>query len=79
MFFDPQPFTPVIVKVVPAPTPDVSVAGVILDALGLTGLITLAAFAVGLVFGVLLIWYKRWRDRDEPPGAPGTRLDLSSR
>jgi membrane protein CcdC involved in cytochrome C biogenesis len=78
MFLQPQSITPVIIKVVPPPSQDLTVVNVILDALGLTGLITIAAFVVGLVFGVLLIWYKRWRDDREPPGAPGVRLDLSS-
>ena len=80
MLFQPRPITPVIIKVVPPPTPEVSVVNVLIDALGLIGLITIAAILVGIVLGVLLILYKRWRDKDMPGGeTAGIRLDLSSR
>lgn len=80
MLFQPGPVTPVIIKVVPPPTPEVSVFSVIAGALGLTGLIAIAALLAGLVFGLLLIAFKRWRERRAPEGAEtGVRLDLSSR
>ena len=79
MLFQPTPITPVMIRVVPPPTEDVSVVSVLVDALGLVGLITIGALVTGLVFGVGLIWYKRWRERVAPDRADiGTRLDLST-
>lgn len=79
MLFQPQSVTPVIIKVVPPPTEEMSVVTVIVDALGLTGLIAIAAMLVGVVFGMCLIFFKRWRDERSPDaGSSGTRLDLSS-
>ncbi len=80
MLFQPQPVTPLIIKVVPPPMQEVSVVDVLVDALTLTGLLAVGAMLVGIVFGILLIVFKRWRDRDTPGGETiGTRLDLSSR
>ena len=79
MLFQPAPITPVMIRVVPPPTADVSVVSILVDALGLVGLITLGALLTGLVFGVGLIWYKRWRERAAPDSTDtGTRLDLST-
>lgn len=80
MLFQPQPITPVIIKVVPPPTQEVSIVSVIVGALGLTGLIAIAAIVVGVLFGIALILFKRWRERRHPDeDTLGTRLDLSSR
>jgi hypothetical protein len=80
MLFQPQAITPVIIKVVPPPTQEVSIVSVILGALGLTGLIAIAAIFTGIVFGIALILFKRWRARRHPDADTlGTRLDLSSR
>jgi ABC-type dipeptide/oligopeptide/nickel transport system permease component len=80
MIFQPQSVTPVIIKVVPPPTQELSVVNVIVDALGLTGLIAIAAMLVGAVFGIGLILFKRWREQHSPDnGSSGIRLDLSSR
>jgi hypothetical protein len=80
IFFQPQSVTPVIIKVVPPPTQEVSIVSVILGALGLTGLIAIAAIFAGILFGFCLIAYKRWRERRHPDeDTLGTRLDLSSR
>ena len=69
-----------MIRVVPPPTEDVSVVGIVVDALGLVGLITIGALVTGLVFGVGLIWYKRWRERVAPDSTDTTtRLDLSAR
>jgi len=57
-----QPITPVIVKVVSAPTLQVSVVDILVDSLGLVGLIAAGSFAVGGVLGILLIAIKRWRE-----------------
>lgn len=75
-----QPVTPVIVKVVSDPTPQVSVVDVLVDSLGLTGAIVAGSFVLGGVVGLLLIAYSRWQ-ASRPDGAGSTdhtSLDLSS-
>lgn len=75
-----QPVTPVIVKVVADPTPQVTVVDVLVDALGLTGLIVAGSFVLGGVLGLILIAFKRWRvarSGDREP-TDHTSLDLSS-
>lgn len=78
--FGMQPLTPVIVKVVSDPTPQVTVADVLVDALGLTGLIVAGSFVLGGVLGVLLIVYSRWKTArsDRAGSTDHTSLDLSS-
>jgi len=76
----PQPITPIIIKVVPTPTPQVGVVDILVGSLGLTGLIVLASLVVGLLVGALLIaWSRRRLDR-RPDGetTSATTLDLSS-
>jgi len=78
MLLQPKPVTPVIIKVVPPKTPEVSVVDVLFNAFGIVALVTMAAVVVGLVFGALLIGFRRWRERNQPSGTPaGTTLDLS--
>lgn len=74
-----QPVT--IVKVVSAPTPQVTVVDIIVDALGLTGLIVIGSLAVGAMLGALLI--ARSKRQAAARGSGGaqtdhTSLDLSS-
>jgi len=78
--FQPQPVTPVIIKVVPAPTPEVGVVDILVGSLGLTGLIVVASLVLGLVVGGGLIVYSRWRITNRPDNEEtgATRLDLSS-
>lgn len=78
--FQPQPVTPVIIKVVPAPTPEVGVVDILVGSLGLTGLIVVASVVFGLVVGGGLILYSRWRIANRPDNEEtgATRLDLSS-
>lgn len=75
-----QPITPVIVRVVSEPTPQVTVVDVIVDALGLTGAIVAGSLALGGVVGALLIAYKRWRSARSGGDRTSdhTSLDLSS-
>jgi hypothetical protein len=75
-----QPVTPVIVKVVSDPTPQVSVVDVLVDALGLTGVIVAGSFVLGGVVGLLLIAYSRWKTARSPDSGrtDHTSLDLSS-
>ena len=75
-----QPITPVIVKIVSDATPQVTVVNVLVDALGLTGVIVAGSFVLGGVVGLLLIAYSRWRSAKLAGGASTdhTSLDLSS-
>jgi hypothetical protein len=75
-----QPVTPVIVKVVSDPTPQVTVVDVLVGALGLTGVIVAGSFVLGGVVGLLLIAYSRWRTAraGEAGTSDHTSLDLSS-
>jgi hypothetical protein len=76
-----QPLTPVIVKVVPAATPQVSVLDVLVGSFGLLGMLAAGAAVLGLVFGGALIGYHRWkfaRLESSEAASDTTRLDLSS-
>lgn len=54
-----QPLSPVIVRVVEAPTKETSVADVLIGAVGFVGFVLLLAALVGLVVGGLLIGFKK--------------------
>lgn len=54
-----QPITPVIVKIVDAPTEELSVVDVILQALSLTGLLLLGSLLLGAMLGAFFIWMRR--------------------
>ena len=75
-----QPLTPVIVKVVSEPTPQVTVVDVLVGSLGLTGVIVLGSLVLGGVVGLMLIAYSRWKTARPDQGATTdhTSLDLSS-
>jgi hypothetical protein len=64
---------PIVVTVdpQPAPTPPISYGGMLLSALGLVGIIVLAAFIVGGVIGAVIIWRKKRADAIAPPLDPG--------
>jgi len=75
-----QPVTPIIVKVVSDPTPQVTVVDVLVDALGLTGVIVAGSFVLGGIVGLLLIAYSRRKlaRLAEAGSTEHTTLDLSS-
>ena len=54
-----QPTTPIIVRVPEPPTPQTSVADVLLQAIGLTGAFVVAALVAGLLIGSVLFWLRR--------------------
>ena len=56
-----QPFVPIIVKVVEAPTKEINPADVLLGSLGITGLFLLGAALFGFALGGALILFKRWQ------------------
>jgi hypothetical protein len=68
-----QPQQPIVVNVDPQPavTPPISYGGMLLSALGLVGVIVLAAFIVGGVIGAVIIWRKKRQDALAPPIDPG--------
>jgi len=51
---------PIIVKIVEPNRDPTGLAGVLVGALGLTGVIVLAALVFALIFGTVLFW---WRSR----------------
>ena len=51
---------PIIVKIVETPHDPTGISGVLIGALGLTGVIVLAAVVFGLAFGAALLLYRRW-------------------
>ena len=64
---------PIVVDVVKQPpiTPEISMADVVLNAVGLTGVIMILAVLAGLLVGAGFIWYRRTRDASAPPTDPG--------
>ena len=73
LFLLQQPQAPIVVTVDPHPavTPPISYGGMLLSALGLVGVIVLAAFIVGGVIGAVIIWRKKRQDADAAPIDPG--------
>jgi hypothetical protein len=69
---------PAIVRVVEPPTPETTVADVLLGAVSLVGFLLVAAFVVGIAAGVLFILFKRVRARltgeDESPPVSASPL-----
>jgi hypothetical protein len=64
---------PVIVKEVGAFTREVGVADVVLQSLGLTGLILIGSLLLGLLLGALFIWFKI-RVPDNPLNGQAERI-----
>ena len=64
---------PIVVDVVKQPpvTQEITMADVVLGAVGLTGFIMLCALIVGAIVGGLFIWFRRTRDAAAPPTDPG--------
>ncbi len=62
-----QPFVPIIVKVVEAPTKEISVADILMGSVGITGLFLLGAALFGFALGGALILFKRWQARANRP------------
>ncbi len=71
-----QPMTPIIVKVMEAPTQEISVADILMGSVGITGLFLICAALLGFLLGGGFIAFRRWRDRhdDRQPGAEAFQL-----
>lgn len=72
----PQPISPVIIKVIEQPTPEMGVADVFLKVIVLTGAFILLAILAGLLVGGLLIAFKRLRPDHTVNGQAGDRVRL---
>lgn len=64
---------PIVVDVVKQPpiTQEITMADVVLGAVGLTGAIMICALVVGAIAGAVFIWIRRTRDASAPPTDPG--------
>lgn len=62
---------PIVVDVIKQPpiTEEITMADVVLGAIGLTGIIMLSALVAGAIAGALFIWIRR--TRDAAPADPG--------
>lgn len=70
-----QTVQPIVVQSVGQPAPELGMGELIIQALGLTGLIVLASILVGLLLGGALIWH-RTRRREEVDGQYGGQIQL---
>ena len=76
-----QPTNPIVVRVVEEPVKSTGVGDVILGALGLTGVMLLAALVLGVTLGGVLIWIKKLRvryDLEPVPDSQAMRVTPSS-
>jgi hypothetical protein len=69
---DLQPLTPIVVKVVGEPPKDIGVIDIIFGSLGITGLMLVGSFLLGLLLGVVFIWWRKRMVGDEPTHAPSS-------
>jgi hypothetical protein len=72
-----QPSDPIVVRVIEEPVHETTVADVVLGALGLTGVLLLAALVFGLLLGGLLVLRRRRRDRRNVEEEGTQRLGLT--
>jgi hypothetical protein len=63
-----QPPPPIMVHVVEKPIEGTTVADVLLGAIGLTGVVVLAAIVLGLALGGVIVLYKRHAERRRTDG-----------
>jgi hypothetical protein len=76
-----QPVNPIVVRVMEEPVKSTGVGDVILGALGLTGVMVLAAVLLGLMLGGILISIKKLRvryDLEPVPDSEALRVTPSS-
>jgi hypothetical protein len=76
-----QPSNPIVVRVVEEPVETTGVTDILIGALGLTGVMLLAALLLGIALGVVLIGIKRVRARyglEPVPDSEAMRVTPSS-
>ncbi len=71
-----QPTSPILVRVVGPATEEVTLGDVLLNALGLTGVITVSAVVLGIVLGGLFILYRRRRPHNHFNGESSDEMSL---
>lgn len=67
-----QPLSPIIVRVEGEPPQDIGVIDIIFGSLGITGLMLVGSFVLGLALGVLFIWFRKRMAGDELTHAPSS-------
>jgi hypothetical protein len=67
---------PIIVHVVQQPVESTTVADVLIGAIGLTGVLVLAALLLGGLLGAALIALKTWRGRLDTGGADSETIHI---
>lgn len=73
-----QPSDPIVVRVIEEPVRETTVGDVILGALGLTGVLLLAALLFGLLLGFLMVARRRLRERRDVEEEGTQRLGLGA-
>jgi hypothetical protein len=76
-----QPPTPIVVRVLEEPVESTGIADILIGALGLTGVMLLAALLLGAMLGGLLIGIKRLRAKynlEPVPDSEAMRVTPSS-
>jgi hypothetical protein len=73
-----QPSDPIVVRVLEEPVPETTVADVIVGALGLTGVLLMAALLFGLLLGFLMVARRRLRERRNQEEEGTQRLGLTA-
>ena len=71
-----QPVQPVIVRVIDPPTQELGIGQIILQALGLTGIILVASLLLGIAAGALIIWLRVRQARTRLAGEAGDQIRL---
>ena len=74
---DAIPVRPIIVNTVEQQaTSELGFGGILLHALGITGGILVASLLLGVLLGVIFVWYRRRRAQDPLGPAEGDRVRL---
>ena len=70
------PASPILVRVVGPATEEVTLGDVLINALGLTGAITVTAMVLGIVLGGLFILYRRRHPHNHFNGETSDEMSL---
>jgi hypothetical protein len=73
-----QPSDPIVVRVLEEPVHETTVADVVVGALGLTGVLLMAALLFGLLLGFLMVARRRLRERRNLEEEGTQRLGLTA-
>lgn len=71
------PIQPIVVRVVEAPpSQELSFGGILLQALGLTGLVIVGSILLGILLGTLFVWLRTRRPSNAFNGTESERIRL---